>query len=144
MSQSHFLFCHAFSPLPQIPFFPRHQPQSTVFGGSAPVSGDASYAKPTNFTFVASDTTTANAASTKIVIGDAAATIRCEAGDAVLEARLGGAAKWGGRGPMGLLEMLPGMPLFWFVHSLHSPLLEYTWTEKSTGKVLMQVYTFGR
>ena len=90
------------------------------------------YKTPTNFTFV-------DGAGTRIQIGDDAAWIRCDAGDALLEAKLGAAAKWGGRGPMGMLEMLPGMPLFWFVHSLHSPVLEYQWTEKSTGKVLMKV-----
>ena len=132
-------------PRPYLSFYPLFFPpspslKSTVFGGRPATSGDASYAKPTNFTFIAHDDADADAVPTKIVISDAGARIHCDAGDAVLEARLGGAAKWGGRGPMSLLEMLPGMPLFWFVHSLHSPVLEYTWKEKHTGKVLMQVH----
>ena len=44
---------------------------------------------------------------------------------------------------MNVLELLPGMPLFWFVHSLHSPILEYKWTEKKSGKIRMQVGAFG-
>ena len=105
--------------------------------GNRSVIRDPSPSTPTDFTF------TAQNGATNIQITDAGATIRCDAGDALLEARLGPAAHWGGRGPMNLLELLPGMPLFWFVHSLHSPILEYKWTEKKSGKIRMQVGAFG-
>ena len=104
----------------------------TVKDGAA-VTRDPSATTPTDFTF------TDGGGATRIHIRNDSASIRCDAGDALLEARLGAPAKWGGRGPMALLELLPGMPLFWFVHSLHSPILDYKMTEKKTGKVLLQV-----
>ena len=96
------------------------------------VTRNPSPSTPTNFTFT-------DGASTLIHVDDKSASISCDAGDAHLEAKLGKPSSWGGRGPMGMLDLLPGMPLFWFVHSLHSPVLQYKWTDKKTGNTLMEV-----
>lgn len=117
--------------LQQFNSFPAVADVKVVVNGGDAVTQNPSPSTPTNFTFT-------DGGATKIKIDDAGASISCDAGGAHLEARLGRPASWGGRGPMGVLDLLPGMPLFWFVHSLHSPIIEYKLTQKQSGKVLMQ------